>query len=286
MLDVLDDVRRRFAVDPDRTYLGGFSGGARVACRITFALPEYFGGVVPVCAAENLREESWLRQRVTDRLSVALMTGETDFNRGEIERFRGPLLSDVGVRTKVWMVPKLGHGLPSAAVLAETVRWLEEGLAQRRRLAAQWPAMRTTTEPASREAWSIALLNEAKQRLQNPATLYSGLSQLQGVAVRWQDLPAAAEANQILGKYEAEVERPWEADDLAEQRRFLLAEARGLAAYATGPLAPQYEKQRAGMAEAALQRWQMLLADDPDSPAGREAQQRMPELLKLTGDSK
>lgn len=286
VLDVLDDVRRRFAVDPDRSYLGGFSGGARVACRIAFALPEYFGGVVPVCAAESLREESWLRQRVTDRLSVALLTGETDFNRGEIERFRGPLLSDVGVRTKVWMVPKLGHGLPSAGVLAEALRWLEEGVPQRRRLAAQWPAMRTTTEPASREAWSIALLNEAKQRLQNPATLYSGLSQLQGVAVRWQDLPAAAEANQILGKYEAEVERPWEADDLAEQRKFLLAEARGLAAYATGPLAPQYEKQRAGMAGAALERWQMLLADDPDSPTGREAQQRIPELLKLTGDSK
>ncbi len=286
VLDVLDDVRRRFAVDPDRTYLGGFSGGARVACRIAFALPEYFGGVVPVCAAESLREESWLRQRASDRLSAALITGETDFNRGEIERFRGPLLTDVGVRTKVWMVPKLGHGLPSAAVLTEALRWLEEGVPQRRRLAAQWPAMRTTAEPPTREAWSQALLGEAKLRLRKPETLYSGLSQLQGVAVRWQDLPAAAEANQILGKYEAEVERPWEADDLAEQRKFLLAEARGLTAYATGALPPQYEKQRAGMAGAALERWEMLLADDPDSPAGREAKQRIPELLKLADDTK
>lgn len=286
VLDVLDDVRRRFAIDPDRTYLGGFSGGARVACRIAFALPEYFGGVVPVCAAESLREESWLRQRVTDRLSAALITGETDFNRGEIERFRGPLLTDVGVRTKVWMVPKLGHGLPSAAVLTEALRWLEEGVPQRRRLAAQWPAMRTTAEPATREAWSQALLDEAKRRLTSPATLYSGLSQLQGVVVRWQDLPAAAEANEILGKYEAEVERPWEADDLAEQRRFLLAEARGLTAYATGPLPQQYEKQRAGMAGAALERWQVLLADDPDSPAGREATTRIRELRKLLDESK
>ena len=286
VLDVLDDVRRRFAIDPDRTYLGGFSGGARVGCRIAFAMPEYFGGVVPVCAGESLREESWLRQRVIDRLSVALITGETDFNRGEIERFRGPLLTDVGVRTKVWMVPKLGHGLPSAGVLAEALRWLEEGLQGRRRLAAEWPAMRTAAEPASREAWSKALLDEAKKRLQNPKMLYAGLSQLQGLAVRWQDLPAAAEANLILGKYEAEAERPWEADDLAEQRKFLLAEARGLAAYATGPLSPQYEKQRSGMAGAALERWQMLLADDPDSPAGREAQARIPELQKLLDESK
>jgi predicted esterase len=281
VFDVLDDVRRRFVVDPDRTYLGGFSGGARVACRIAFALPEYFGGVVPVCAAENLREESWLRRRVTDRLSAALITGETDFNRGEIERLRGPLLAEVGMRTKVWIVPKLGHGIPTAAVFTEALRWMEEGLPLRRRLAAQWPAMRAPAEPATRAVWSQALLEEAKLRLTSPATLYSGLMQLQGVAVRWQNLPAAAEAKEILANFEAETERPWEADDLAEQRRFLLAEARGLTAYATGSLAPQYEKQRAHLAGAALERWQLLLGDDSDSPEGREAQRRIPELQRL-----
>ncbi|MBA4015626.1 MAG: hypothetical protein C0483_00410 [Pirellula sp.] len=286
VLDVLDDVRRRFAIDADRTYLGGFSGGARVACRIAFALPEYFGGVVPVCAAESLREEAWLRQRVIERLSAALITGETDFNRGEIERFRGPLLTDVGVRTKVWMVPKLGHGLPAASVFAEVLRWLEEGVPERRRLATKWLAIRVAAEAPSRAAWSHSLMDEAKTRLKSPATLYSGLSQLQGIAVRWNDLPAAAEANEILAEYEARTERPWEMDDLAEQRKFLLAEARGLAAYATGPLAPQYEKQRAGMAGAALERWQLLLADDPDAPAGREAQQRIAELMKLVNESK
>ncbi|MBL9085006.1 MAG: hypothetical protein JNK76_24595, partial [Planctomycetales bacterium] len=132
-----------------------------------------------------------------------------------------------------------------------------------------------------RAAWSQALLEEAKLRLASPATLYSGLMQLQGVAVRWQDLPAATEAAEILGKFEAEPQRAWEADDLAEQRRFLLAEARGLTAYATGSLAPQYEKQRADLAGAALERWQILLADDAESPAGREAQRQIPELRKL-----
>src|SRR5579871_85802 len=44
ILDVLDDVRRRFAIDPDRTYLAGFSGGGRLACTIAFAMPEYCGG--------------------------------------------------------------------------------------------------------------------------------------------------------------------------------------------------------------------------------------------------
>ena len=69
VLDVLDDIRRSHPVDPDRTYLAGFSGGGRVACAITFALPELFGGVMPVCAGGELRDEPWLRHRAIERLN-------------------------------------------------------------------------------------------------------------------------------------------------------------------------------------------------------------------------
>ncbi len=101
VLDVLDDIRRNYPTDADRTYLTGFSGGGRIACAIAFALPEYFGGAMPICASGDLRGESWLRQRVIDRLSVALLTGEKDFNRAEIERLRGPMLKEVGVSARL-----------------------------------------------------------------------------------------------------------------------------------------------------------------------------------------
>src|SRR4051794_22436510 len=51
VLDVLDDVRRNYPTDPDRTYVAGFSGGGRIACALAFALPEYFGGALPICAS-------------------------------------------------------------------------------------------------------------------------------------------------------------------------------------------------------------------------------------------
>ena len=104
---------------------------------------------------------------------------------------------------------------------------------------------------------------------------------MQGIATRWNDLPAAAEATRILTEYDAKAERPWEADDLAEQRKFLLAEARSLGSYATGELPQQYEAQRADMAEGALERWRQLLVDDPTSPAGLEARRQMPPLMKI-----
>ena len=57
ILDCLDDVRRQIPLDPDRTYVSGFSGGGRIACAVAFALPEHFGGVLLLCAGGDLRDE-------------------------------------------------------------------------------------------------------------------------------------------------------------------------------------------------------------------------------------
>jgi pimeloyl-ACP methyl ester carboxylesterase len=282
VLDVLDNVRRQFPVDPDRTYIAGFSGGGRIACAIAFALPELFGGVIPVCAGGFPREESWLRQRVVERLSVALVTGQTDFNRGEVERLRGPFLKDVGVRTRVWTVPDLGHQVPGEKVIGEAVRWLEDGLAGRQALARKYPASRLLcTNDVSREALARALLAEGRKRVQRKETLYSGLTQIKGVMQRWPDLEAGKEAQTLLEEFEAKKDRPWEADDLAEQRLYLAAQARALDRYASGPLDKQYVKMRETWLRQAVELWRKVLADSADSPAGKEAKKRIAELEKL-----
>lgn len=281
ILDVLDDVRQRHAIDPDRTYIGGFSGGGRIACAIGFALPELFGGVMPVCAGGDLREETWLRHRAIDRLSVAMITGTDDFNRGETERFRGPQLADVGVRAKVTVVPKMGHSIPDAKIFAKVIEWLDAEAAGRRKFAEQYPASRLASDAGpSREESAKSLFDEGRKRLKEPHTLYSGLMQLQGVMQRWPDLPVAEEAKQILSDYEARPERPWEADDINEQRKNLLARARGLSAYATGDLPPQYAKQRKDMLEAAINLWMLVVQDGQDAKAVAEAQKRLPDLEK------
>lgn len=285
VFDVLDDIRRAYRTDPDRTYLSGFSGGARVACSVAFALPEYFGGVAPVCAGGDLRDEPWLRQRVVDRLSVALVTGESDFNRGEVERYRAGLLGGVGARTKVWVVPGMGHGIPTANALQPVWSWLEEGVADRRKFSRQYPAGRISGDAApGRNEWCQALLAEAKARLKRPDTMFSGLMQLQGARVRWADLPQAKEALALLQEYDARDERPWEADDLADQRRLLVAQARSLDAYASGNLPEQYAAQRPQMIEQAIALWQRVQEDGPDTPLGREAAQRMDALSKLADE--
>jgi predicted esterase len=286
VLDVLDDIARRRPVDPDRIYLVGFSGGARVACGIAFALPEYFGGVIGVCGSERLRDESWLRQRVADRISVALVTGEQDFNRNELELLRGPLLSDVGVRTKVWVAPRMGHAIPESDVFADVLKWLDQGAAARGRMARQWPAMRIGgSDVPSRSQWADLLLKEARSRIQKPATLYSGLMQLQGVSTRWPDVPAAAAARELLVDFKGRTERPWEKDDLAEQRRFLMAEARALDRYGCASFPAQYAKERPAVLGKAIELWEQLRDDRPVSPEGQEAALRIPVLQRMLSDA-
>lgn len=279
VLDVLDDVRRNYNTDPDRTYITGFSGGGRIAFGIAFALPECFGGVLPVCAAGEIRKEPWLRQRVVDRLSVGFLTGDGDFNRGECERYRGPLLKEVGVRTKVWMAPNTGHAVP-AALLPEAFQWLEEGVGKRREFAKLYPASRSLAAP-TREKSADLLLKEGKERLTAKETVYTGLMQLKGCLERWSDLPAAAEAKQVLLEYDGKAKKPWEDEDIAEQLRYVVATARGLSGYATGPLPEQYAKQRPDMAKEALKLWAIILEESSDEKVLEDAKTRVPELVKI-----
>src|ERR1051325_1296924 len=131
ILDVLDDVRRQHAIDPDLTYITGFSGGGRMACAIGFALPEYFGGVIPLCGTNPISATTYLRHRAEERLSVAFVTGEKDFNRKENEEYMYPWLQEVGIRSKLWVVPNMGHAIPPASVVAEVHAWLAEDLKRR-----------------------------------------------------------------------------------------------------------------------------------------------------------
>ena len=128
-----------------------------------------------------------------------------------------------------------------------------------------------------------ALLAEGKKRLEAKESLYDGLMLLQGCMNRWPDVAAADEAKKILLDYDSRKEHPWEADDIAEQRRFLIAQARSLDAYASGDFPPQYAKERPGAAKQAMELWQKVLDDGADADACREAKKRIPALEKLAG---
>lgn len=285
ILDCFDDVRRQVPLDNDRTYISGFSGGARIACAVAFALPEHFGGVIPICAAGELREEPWLRHRIITRVPAALVTGETDFNRGEVERWKGTMWKDIGIRTRVWVQPKSGHAMPTAAVAGEVVKWLDEDAPRRAKESKKLLMAPASPDGApTREQSAKALLDESKELLKDKLTMHRGLMLLKGIAGRWPDLADGKAALKLLSGYDSRKDRPWEDADIAEQRTQIAAEARGLADYAINgiPAGSQYEKDKPNIAKRAIDLWGILVQDAPDSGLGKEGKKWIKELESLT----
>jgi hypothetical protein len=275
-LDVLDQVRRDHGIDPARTYIAGFSGGGRMAGAIAFALPELFGGVMPICASKTLREEPWLRHRAIERLRVAHLTGEKDFNRGEVERLATVYFREIGAKAKTWTQSGLGHGIPNEKILGEAFAFMETGAKER--------AGMLKVADHAREKQAGQLLAEGQKLMKTPKTLYPGLMRLKGLMERWPDTAAAKKAEDILLAQQKSADKSWEKEDVAQQRLFLFAQAKALDAYGMGPLAPVYEGQRPGMLKKALEFYKQLAADSPGSDIGKEAKKRITAIeAKLAG---
>jgi predicted esterase len=282
-LDVLDDVRRRFRIDPDRTYISGMSGGGKTAAEIAFALPELFGGLIAICGCWNLRAEPMMRQRVSERLSVAVLTGATDFNRPELEREFFPILLQHGARSLLQVYPGIGHSYPNAGQLDQVFRWTEQGLPARRLSGALFPASRLTTA-ATPSDWSTALVLEASQRLQLPGGTAPGLFLLQGVVNRWQGLPAANLAKSLLDEFDKSSPVPSKEIYRTEMLRFRYLQAHMFDGIVNGPLPPNYPVPRSNLVNIAIWLWTDIQNLSPkDGPVAREANNRLAQLHRLGG---
>jgi predicted esterase len=267
ILDMLDDVRRAYRIDPDQTYLSGFSGGGRMACAIGFALPEYFGGIVPVCGTNPPAGPTYLRHRLQDRLSVAFVTGETDFNRKDNEEYMAPWLKELGIRSKVWVAPKVGHAVPSAALLREAYAWLKEDLPRRQADAKAHPELGIGPDDAPSGAdLAKRLVAAGQSELKEADRTWRGIALLQGAALRGAGTEPGKKARQLLKDVlddEAVLPRIAE-QGAADEQLALSSQARAL--------------ERFGQTKKAIEAWEMLAKNYPDSAVGRDAREHIRRL--------
>jgi len=108
------DVGRRFAVDAQRVYLTGHSGGARVAMEVALG-PNDIAGVIASSAGFPDAEP-----RSSVRFPVFATAGTDDFNYLEMRRLDAKLTSP-----HYLAVFDGGHTLPPDAVAVEALEWLE-----------------------------------------------------------------------------------------------------------------------------------------------------------------
>lgn len=139
LLDCLKATERRYPVEPDRVFVGGFSGGAKSALRAMFLYPDVFRGAVlaggavyyrAVPALSDGRGRTWPAGLSTPRDLVlarrypfVFVSGTMDMNFGNVSDVVAQMKTD-GFRVHL-IGGVQGHEPPSAHLLDDALTILE-----------------------------------------------------------------------------------------------------------------------------------------------------------------
>jgi len=114
----------RATLDPRRTYVAGMSGGGRIASQVITRFPETFSGAILIVGADYFMPGEPLKSQLQAR-PIVFITGDRDFNHGEMLRVFARYQEAGLQRTKLMDIPRFGHQNPSAAELAEALDFLD-----------------------------------------------------------------------------------------------------------------------------------------------------------------
>ena len=127
------NVMQRFHVDPERTYVGGFSGGARVALRLALGFPDVFRGAFlnagsdPIGDVETPLPPSDLFSRFQEMTRIVYISGQND--AVNIEKDAASVQSLLEWCAFDWYAersPWAGHEVAGPAVLGRALDMLDK----------------------------------------------------------------------------------------------------------------------------------------------------------------
>jgi poly(3-hydroxybutyrate) depolymerase len=122
----LAHVQRTYAVDTQRIYIAGMSGGGRVASQAITQFPTIFRGAIYIVGADPLGDGTQRELIATNR--YVFLTGHKDFNRLEMRRIHRRY-GTAGVKQTLWLdFPAFGHEYPSPAQLERAIQFLDTGV--------------------------------------------------------------------------------------------------------------------------------------------------------------
>jgi predicted esterase len=123
-LMALKHLQRTLQLDRGRLYVGGMSGGGRIASQALARFPGFFSGALCIVGADYVTPESQLVPELATK-RVVLMTGDGDFNRREIRAVYSRFL-DAGVTHAHLMdLQDFDHQYPDAEQLDAALELLD-----------------------------------------------------------------------------------------------------------------------------------------------------------------
>jgi len=113
------------AVDAKRIYVGGMSGGGRIASTLATRFPGHFSGALYIVGADFwTSSEEPLKPRIAANRYV-FITGNRDFNQREMRRVFAKYQAAGVSQVSLMDLPGFGHEYPNAEKLAEAIDFLD-----------------------------------------------------------------------------------------------------------------------------------------------------------------
>jgi predicted esterase len=118
-------MRQTTAVNATRTYLGGMSGGGRIASETATRFPQWFSGALYIVGANFwMPKDARLKQRAAANRYV-FITGEKDFNRSDMRRVFTRYQSGGLTGSLLMDLPAFAHEYPNAEQLGQAIDFLD-----------------------------------------------------------------------------------------------------------------------------------------------------------------
>ena len=117
--------RRSQTLDRKRIYVGGMSGGGRIASLTAPRFPQMFSGALYIVGADFwMPDEAALRQQAAANRYV-FITGEKDFNRSDMKRVFSRYQAKGLTASLLMDLPGFAHEYPKAEQLGQALEFLD-----------------------------------------------------------------------------------------------------------------------------------------------------------------
>jgi len=120
----LTHLSRTQQIDGARRYIGGMSGGGKMASQVMSLFPTFFDGALCIVGANPIRPEAKVAPQVAGK-RVVFMTGNKDFNHYDVVAAYRRLVEAGLARAYLIDLPGFGHQYPDAGQLDAALALLD-----------------------------------------------------------------------------------------------------------------------------------------------------------------
>jgi len=122
-------LQKNYAINGNRIYVSGLSGGGRVASIVAMQYPNMFKGGIYNCGSNFWGDQTPLQIDLIKQNRFVFITGSEDFNLEDTKSVRRKYRKAGVENTKLMVIQRMGHQNPNRRKFMQAIEYLDENKA-------------------------------------------------------------------------------------------------------------------------------------------------------------